>query len=125
MVRLSSHSEIIRPLNGQADLSRVETLPGAAFQKRLPVWHARRQISWGLLGAIQSGSPPVPASDQEKPRSPTGEITPNAKKKEKLLNTPCWGLSTSLVKAIRVCARFLSTSTPWRAQPGSFFRTIS
>jgi len=48
-----------------------------------------------------------------------------ARKNEKGLNTPLCTLSTSLVKAIRVCARFLSTSTPWRAQPGSFFRTNS
>src|SRR5260221_11829117 len=48
-----------------------------------------------------------------------------ARKNKKGLNTPLCSLSTSLVKAIRVCARFLSTSTPWRAQPGSFFWTSS
>jgi hypothetical protein len=53
------------------------------------------------------------------------KIANKHKKKEKGLNAPSHSLSTSLVKAIRVCARFLSTSTPWRAQPGSFFRTMS
>jgi hypothetical protein len=53
----SCRREIIHPLNEPTDLTRVETVPGAACLPRLAVMHAPRQISPGLWGTTQSGSP--------------------------------------------------------------------
>jgi hypothetical protein len=49
---------IHHPLNVWTNATRVETFSGAARLKRFAVLHAPRQISRGLLGTIQSGSPP-------------------------------------------------------------------
>ena len=54
-------SEIIHSRYLPANLSRVETFPGAACLTKFAVRHAPRQISRGLLGAVQSGSPPFAA----------------------------------------------------------------
>ena len=108
--------------------------PGAASKQPidLPTYKAAPLQALGLATRRSRIRPPMTStrtststSTSTKNRRLTKKSVPNARKKEKRLNTPCCGLSTSLVKAIRVCARFLSTSTPWRAQPGSFFRTIS
>jgi hypothetical protein len=50
---------IIHPGDMPINLSRVGSFPGAACLKKFAVMHAPRQISLGLLGTIQSGSPPA------------------------------------------------------------------
>ena len=42
-------SEIVHPRDVPTNLTRVETLPGAACLRRFPVMHAPRQISRGRL----------------------------------------------------------------------------
>jgi hypothetical protein len=48
---------LVHPRAVPANLTRVETFPGAACLRRFPVVHALRQIR-GSSGTFQSGSPP-------------------------------------------------------------------
>ena len=47
------------PLDWPTNLSRVGTFSGAACLKKFAAMHAPRQITRGLSGTAQSGSPPA------------------------------------------------------------------